>query len=249
MKLNLRSLLPLASLFCLLLAVPVRATTYTLNVIVQGSGSVTTNPVYAAYPSGVTVALTATPSTGWFFGGWSGAVTAATNQVNVTMTGNLSVTATFLPSPGYSLTLATNGHGAIFPNPFGASDYNYSNPVVSATAAPATGWVFTGCKLTERFPVPATSPRPSAGRERPNATSGSGGERPPGVGGYGFTTSLVNATRDLILAAAAASRNFTTLPHGAFSSALMASTSSGFLASSSRNKVCNWSNVRAVFSA
>ena len=45
---------------------------------------------------------------------------------------------------------------------------------------------------------------------------------------YGFGVSFVNATSDLIFAAAAASRILTTFPHGAFSSALIASTTFGF---------------------
>ena len=134
----------LLSLLCLLLlAVPAGATTnYVLTVTVQGSGTVSTNPTFASYRSGVTITLTATPSTGWYFAGWSGAINATTNQVNVTMTDNLSVTGSFLAYPVYSLTLTTNGQGSIGLSPSGGS--YYGNTLVTATATPAGGWVFTG---------------------------------------------------------------------------------------------------------
>jgi hypothetical protein len=130
----------LVSFLSLLVASPARAVSYTLTVVEQGSGTISTNPTFATYPANVTVGLTATPSAGWYFGGWSGAVTAATNPVNVTMTGDLIVTGLFLAYPSYSLTLTTNGQGGITLNPAGGT--YYSNTVVTATATPAAGWVF-----------------------------------------------------------------------------------------------------------
>ena len=58
-------LLALFSLLWLLLASPAGATTYSISVTTQGSGTVTTNPTFATYPANVTVTLTATPNTGW----------------------------------------------------------------------------------------------------------------------------------------------------------------------------------------
>lgn len=57
------------------------------------------------------------------------------------MNSNLSITGNFLALPTYTLTLATNGQGTINLIPSGGS--YLSNFVVTVTATPATGWVFT----------------------------------------------------------------------------------------------------------
>ena len=134
--------LPLLALLWLVPSSNAGATSYTLTVIAQGSGTISTNPVFATYPANATVSLTATPSIGWYFAGWSGAASGTTNQVNVFISGNLTVTGLFLAFPIYPVTLATNGSGAIDLSPSGGS-YT-SNTVVTATATPAAGWVFTG---------------------------------------------------------------------------------------------------------
>nr|MBC8499388.1 hypothetical protein [Candidatus Atribacteria bacterium] len=68
--------------------------TYTLTTAVNlaGSGSVTGA---GTYNSGETATVTATPTSGWKFTGWSGALTVATNPANISMDANKSVTATF----------------------------------------------------------------------------------------------------------------------------------------------------------
>ncbi len=129
-------------MLALLLADSARATSYTLTVTTVGAGTITTNPTFASYPANVTVTLTATPSNGWYFGGWSGAGGGTTNTLNVAMTNNRSVTGTFLAYPVYTLTLTTNGQGSIGVSPAGTSFS--SNSVVTATATPAAGWVFAG---------------------------------------------------------------------------------------------------------
>ncbi len=137
----LRNLARTALLFTLL-ASTAGATNFTLSVITQGSGTITTNPTFASYPANVTVTLTATPSAGWYFGGWSGVGGGTTNSLNLTMKGDLSVTGKFLAYPVYAFTLTTNGQGSIGLNPAGGS--YASNTLVTATATPAAGWVFTG---------------------------------------------------------------------------------------------------------
>lgn len=79
-------------------------TTYTLSVTLAGSstGSVTSKPggincgstCTASYASGTKVQLTATPETGAFFNGWSGACTGET-ACSLLMNKNATVTATF----------------------------------------------------------------------------------------------------------------------------------------------------------
>jgi len=119
-----------------------RASGYTLTVNAQGSGSVIPDNVNNPHPPGVTITITATASNGWYFSNWSGDASGTVNPLQVTMNSNLSITGNFLPFPTYSLTLVTNGQGAVMLSPSGGI-YN-SNTTVVATAAPATGWVFTG---------------------------------------------------------------------------------------------------------
>jgi hypothetical protein len=132
----------LALFLCLLIPSTAGATGYTLTVNAQGSGTVTKNPTNATYPAGVVVTLTATPSNGWYFANWSGDTNGSLNPLNVTMNSSLVITGNFLAFPTYSLTLVTNGQGAIDLNPPGGS--YPSNTLVTVTATPATGWVFTG---------------------------------------------------------------------------------------------------------
>jgi len=74
-------------------------TTYTLTVNKVGSGTVTRDPDKTEYQPGEEVTLTATPASGWEFGGWSGDAGGATNPVTITMDADKTVTATFaLPS-------------------------------------------------------------------------------------------------------------------------------------------------------
>ena len=98
---------------------PAVSTTYTANFTSQymltmsaGAGG-TVNPVSGFFNSGQTVQITATPSTGFMFNGWTGAgpgsFTGLTNQTNVTMTGPITQTANFLSLTGLLLVLESNG--------------------------------------------------------------------------------------------------------------------------------------------
>ena len=137
-----RSWLAFVSTVWLALAGQVQATGYTLTVYSQGSGTIAENPTNSSYPSGVTVTLTAIPSTGWYFANWSGNASGTNNPLNVTMNSNLVITGAFLAYPTYSLSLVTNGQGTIALNPPGGS--YYSNTTVTVTATPASGWLFNG---------------------------------------------------------------------------------------------------------
>jgi uncharacterized repeat protein (TIGR02543 family) len=80
--------------------------TYTLTVTKSGNGTVTSSPAgincgatcSAIYNSGTAVALTATPSVGYNFSGWT-LDCAGTGTCNVTMSGNRNVTALFTQLP------------------------------------------------------------------------------------------------------------------------------------------------------
>jgi len=69
---------------------------YTLTVNFVGNGNVTWSPLSATYASGTIVTLTAAPGANWTFQSWSGNLTGTQNPINITMTGNATVTATFV---------------------------------------------------------------------------------------------------------------------------------------------------------
>ncbi len=81
--------------------------TYTLDVTIIGSGTVTKSPVNGPYNHGSTVTLTAQAATGFEFTGWSGPDgTGIINPFPVTMDGNKNITATFTAViPQFTITL------------------------------------------------------------------------------------------------------------------------------------------------
>ena len=73
---------------------------YTLSFGVVGSGSVSEEVISTAknteeYSSGTVVRLNATPESGWLFNSWSGSSILTANQIDITIDGTKSVTATF----------------------------------------------------------------------------------------------------------------------------------------------------------
>ncbi len=115
--------------------------TYALDVTVAGSGSVTKVPNQALYNHGTIVQLTAVPSTGWVFAGWSGDASGTNNPVNVTMNGPRAVTASFTIST-YALGITVIGSGTVAKNPNQAL-YDHGT-IVQLTASASTGWGFSG---------------------------------------------------------------------------------------------------------
>ncbi len=71
-----------------------------LNVTVQGEGTVTKAPDKPVYTCGETVTVTASPAPGWQFSGWSGGLTGTEPVKQVTMNGVRNVTATFVREGG-----------------------------------------------------------------------------------------------------------------------------------------------------
>ncbi len=112
-------------------------TTYTLATTVVGSGTV--SPANGTFNAGTTQTLTATPSTGYTFTGWSGAETGTTNPLSVTMNANKNITATFTINK-YNLTTTVVGSGTVTPS---NGSFNYGS-VQTLTATPSTGYTFTG---------------------------------------------------------------------------------------------------------
>jgi uncharacterized repeat protein (TIGR02543 family) len=61
-----------------------------------GQGTVTLSPAKDSYTCGEKVTVTATPAAGWSFAGWSGDLTGTNPSAELTVTGNHTVTATFV---------------------------------------------------------------------------------------------------------------------------------------------------------
>jgi len=89
---------------------------------------------------GSVVTLTATPSVGWNFTGWSGDTTATTNPLTLVITRNRSLTATFALN-SYTLSVTTSGSGSVVKNP---TNRLPARTPVSLTATPAANWHFIG---------------------------------------------------------------------------------------------------------
>ncbi|MGB0384991.1 MAG: peroxidase family protein [Ardenticatenaceae bacterium] len=81
----------------------------------EEGGTVTANPVSddtgGKYENGTTVTLTANPNPGYGFDHWSGDATGSTNPTTVTMNGDKSVTAHFVPIPCYTLATSVDPSG------------------------------------------------------------------------------------------------------------------------------------------
>jgi len=71
------------------------ATLYSLTTSTSGSGTILRNPDKSSYAPGETVSLTAVPSEGSRFHGWSGLAGGTETSCTVTMNGNSAVTAQF----------------------------------------------------------------------------------------------------------------------------------------------------------
>jgi hypothetical protein len=129
---------------------------YTLTVSTSGNGTVTSTDGFIncpgtcthVYPPNARVMLNASPALGWSLSAWSGACTGS-GACNLTMTKNLSVTATFTQNY-YTLTVSTSGNGSVtstdgFINCPGTCSHTYlSLTPVTLNAFPAQNWIFSG---------------------------------------------------------------------------------------------------------
>jgi len=117
---------------------------YNLAIAVSPVGAGATTPAAGAhqYLSGASVAVTATPASGWTFSRWEGDAAGTNATASVVMSGNKSVTAVFVETSAqityYRLTTGTSEGGSVSP-PTG--DYP-EGTIVTVTATPADGWVF-----------------------------------------------------------------------------------------------------------
>ncbi|MCB1185358.1 DUF1349 domain-containing protein, partial [bacterium] len=107
-----------------------------------GGGSVVLDPPGGVYNQGTAVQVTAVPTVGYAFDGWSGDLTGTVNPETVIVDANKSVTATFSVIPEYALTVNVVGMGTVVPVPDQALYYAGTAVELTATAAP--GWQFAG---------------------------------------------------------------------------------------------------------
>jgi len=98
-----------------------------LAVTVSGPGTVTSSPAgiscpgtcSANFPQGAAVTLTASASSGYGLGSWSGSCTGITNPCVVTLSSPASVTATFSALGTVAVTLKGVGTGTVTSSPVG----------------------------------------------------------------------------------------------------------------------------------
>lgn len=111
-------------------------------VTTEGEGSVVLDPEAETYPEGAEVEFTAVPAEGWAFSGWSGDLTGAGASRTVTMTADLSITATFqtVPPDSFPLTVNLEGQGQVALDPPGG--VYEAGTMVTLTAVPAEDWGF-----------------------------------------------------------------------------------------------------------
>ncbi len=92
----------------------------TTGVAPAGSGSVTRQPNRTQYVYGTQVTLTASPSAGYTFTGWTGDVpggSSATNPITITMDANKTVNATFTGALTLGVSIIQPGWGSVAVEP------------------------------------------------------------------------------------------------------------------------------------
>ena len=123
---------------------PIPTYTFTSAVAPVNGGTVATNAGQGPFNAGTVITVTATPAAGYSFTGWTGNITSTSNPLVVTINANTTLTANFQAIPAYNLTTSANPSvgGTVLSSP---SQTNYiSGTVVTLTAQPAAGYIFTG---------------------------------------------------------------------------------------------------------
>lgn len=120
--------------------------TYTLSITgTNGTVAAAPSQPAAGYAAGTQVALTATPTSGYMFNGWSGACTGS-GACTITMDANKSVAASFVPTSTtrYSLTLSGTANGSIAASPTQPAGGYAAGTVVAVSATPNSGYQLSG---------------------------------------------------------------------------------------------------------
>lgn len=101
---------------------PTIPTQFTVNMGIYGYGSVGRNPNHPFYDSASTVQLTATPSTGHHFTGWSGDLSGVVNPTTLLMDSDKTITASFAIDT-FFITATSGPNGTVTPT--GVSPVTY----------------------------------------------------------------------------------------------------------------------------
>lgn len=110
--------------------------THSLTMITVGQGDVL--PGNQSYTPGTNVDLEAIPANGWIFDSWSGDASGTANT-SITLSGDKTVTATFIPLLQLNIAEAVGGTTDLS---YGVHIYHYGSEVnITATAAP--GYTFS----------------------------------------------------------------------------------------------------------
>jgi len=114
---------------------------YGLTMSTSGEGTTIPPIGVNTYYAGDLVNIIATPAKYWKFDNWSGDMSGTSASISIEMNGNHNISANFSRIE-YTLTINSNGQGAVTPQQ-GQSTY-YQGSVVTVSATPADGWGFSG---------------------------------------------------------------------------------------------------------
>jgi uncharacterized delta-60 repeat protein len=114
--------------------------TYSITVNQSAGGTITLSPNNSFYYSGDSVTITAIPNNGYAFSFWGGNLSGSVNPKTFTISGNMTVSATFAPI-AYTITLIQGMGGTISVSP---SKPSYSlGDSVTVTATASSGYIFS----------------------------------------------------------------------------------------------------------
>ena len=114
---------------------------YSLELNVEGEGTIDANPEQDRYAQDSMVELHAIPKDGWSFVKWGGDIDGASPTISIEMHSNKSVKAIFEPEE-YTLNLEIKGQGTLSATP--EQDFYYWGDEVLLVANPADGWYLEG---------------------------------------------------------------------------------------------------------
>ncbi len=124
---------------------------FTLTIVTVGNGDVTVDGEIYSQPvvafSGSEISLVAVPDASWTFEGWTGDLTSTNATETITLTQDMTITATFVEEVvEYTLTVVTVGEGSVT-----ANGSVYTGPITAAQgteitllATAADAWLFEG---------------------------------------------------------------------------------------------------------
>src|SRR5262249_36204538 len=135
---------------------------FTVTATGVANGSVSKSPNQPAYDYGTPVSLTALPNVGYSFTSWTGDTSGTTNPLNIVVTRNRTIQATFTLN-SYTLTVSTVGPGSVAKNPNQATYTPGTIVTLTATANTGNhfvGWTGDTTATTNPLPLPMIATRP-----------------------------------------------------------------------------------------